>query len=47
LATEGAIVFAYASKVGLEGILSMRVGSRCRSGTSRNWLKSQTLRFSE
>ena len=23
-------MFAYASKVGLEGILSMRVGSRCR-----------------
>ena len=39
LATEGAIVFAHACKLGLEGIVSKRAGSRYRSGTSRNWLK--------
>ena len=39
LATEGAIVFAHACKLGLEGIVSKRAGSRYRSGTTRNWLK--------
>ena len=38
LATEGAIVFAHACKLGLEGIVSKRLRSRYRSGTSRNWL---------
>ena len=32
-------MFAHACKLGLEGIVSKRVGSRYRSGTSRNWLK--------
>jgi bifunctional non-homologous end joining protein LigD len=36
---EGAVVFAHACKMGLEGIVSERAGSRYRSGTSRNWLK--------
>jgi bifunctional non-homologous end joining protein LigD len=39
LATEGAIVFAHACKLGLEGIMSKRAGSRYRSGTTRKWLK--------
>jgi bifunctional non-homologous end joining protein LigD len=39
LATEGAVVFAHACKLGLEGIVSKRAGSRYRSGPSRNWLK--------
>ena len=39
LAAEGAIVFAHACRLGLEGIVSKRAGSRYRSGTSRNWLK--------
>ena len=39
LAAEGAIVFAHACKLGLEGIVSKRAGSRYRSGPSRNWLK--------
>ena len=39
LATEGAVVFAHACRLGLEGIVSKRAGSRYRSGTSRNWLK--------
>jgi bifunctional non-homologous end joining protein LigD len=36
---EGAVVFAHARKFGLEGIVSKRLGSRYRSGPSRNWLK--------
>ena len=36
---EGATVFAHACKLGLEGIVSKRAGSRYRSGPSRNWLK--------
>jgi bifunctional non-homologous end joining protein LigD len=39
LAAEGAIVFAHACKLGLEGIVSKRALSLYRSGTSRNWLK--------
>jgi bifunctional non-homologous end joining protein LigD len=39
LTTEGAIVFAHACKLGLEGIVSKRIGSRYRSGPSNNWLK--------
>ena len=39
VAAEGATVFADACKLGLEGIVSKRAGSRYRSGTSRNWLK--------
>jgi bifunctional non-homologous end joining protein LigD len=31
--------------VGLEGIVSKRVGSRYRSGTSRNWLKLKNPAF--
>ena len=39
LAAEGAVVFAHACKLGLEGIVSKRALSLYRSGTSRNWLK--------
>ena len=39
LDVEGATVFAHACQLGLEGIVSKRVGSRYRSGPSRNWLK--------
>jgi len=28
-----------AFKLGLEGIVSKRLGSRCRSGRSKDWLK--------
>ena len=45
LATEGAIVFAHACKLGLEGIVSKRAGSRYRSGPSRNWLKCLNPEF--
>ena len=39
LAAEGALVFAHACKLGLEGIVSKRASSLYRSGASRNWLK--------
>ena len=48
LSAEGAVVFAHACKLGLEGIVvGARVGSRYRSGTSRNWLKVLNPEFSE
>ena len=43
--TEGAPVFDHACKLGLEGIVSKRVGSRYRSGPSRNWLKCLNPEF--
>jgi bifunctional non-homologous end joining protein LigD len=35
---EGAVVFAHACKMGLEGIVSKRLGSSYRSGRSPDWL---------
>ena len=45
LVAEGALVFANACELGLEGIVSKRVGSRYRSGNSRQWLKSKNPVF--
>jgi bifunctional non-homologous end joining protein LigD len=45
LTTEGAVVFAHACKLGLEGIVSKRAGSRYRSGPGRNWLKVKNPDF--
>ncbi len=42
---EGAVVFAHACKLGLEGIVSKRAGSLYRSGASRSWLKSKNPTF--
>jgi bifunctional non-homologous end joining protein LigD len=42
---EGAVVFAHARTLGLEGIVSKRVGSLYRSGASRSWLKSKNPTF--
>jgi hypothetical protein len=36
---DGTLVFAHASKLGAEGIVSKRLGSRYRSGRSPDWLK--------
>ena len=36
---DGVAVFQHACKMGLEGIVSKRLGSRCRSGRSPDWLK--------
>jgi ATP-dependent DNA ligase len=35
----GESVFRHACKMGLEGIVSKRLGSRHRSGRSKDWLK--------
>jgi bifunctional non-homologous end joining protein LigD len=45
VADDGALVFDYARKFGLEGIVSKRAGSRYRSGPSRNWLKCLNPEF--
>ena len=39
LAHPGDIVFRHACKMGLEGIVSKRLGSRYTSGRSKDWLK--------
>jgi len=39
LAHDGESVFRHACKMGLEGIISKRLGSRYRSGRSKDWLK--------
>jgi bifunctional non-homologous end joining protein LigD len=36
---SGLTVFQHACKIGLEGIVSKRLGSRYRSGRSPDWLK--------
>ena len=41
---EGAIVFQHACKMGLEGIVSKRLGSRYRSGRSLDWLELEPER---
>jgi ATP-dependent DNA ligase len=42
LSHDGELVFRHACKMGLEGIVSKRLGSRYRSGRSKDWLKSRT-----
>src|SRR5215831_7535683 len=39
IAEPGDVVFQHACKMGLEGIVSKRLGSRYRSGRSKDWLK--------
>jgi bifunctional non-homologous end joining protein LigD len=36
---DGDVVFRHACKMGLEGVVSKRLGSRYRSGRSPDWLK--------
>jgi bifunctional non-homologous end joining protein LigD len=45
VASEGAVVFAMACELGLEGIVSKRAGSPYQSGPSRNWLKTKNPAF--
>jgi len=45
LAAEGAVVFAKACELGLEGIVSKRAGSFYKNGPSRNWLKTKNPDF--
>ena len=42
---EGALVFAKACEMGLEGIVSKRAGSVYKSGRCRNWVKTRNLAF--
>jgi bifunctional non-homologous end joining protein LigD len=39
IAEPGDVVFRHACKLGFEGIVSKRLGSRYRSGRSKDWLK--------
>lgn len=41
LEAEGALVFEQVAALGLEGIVSKKLGSRYRSGSSRLWLKTK------
>ena len=41
---EGGVVFQRACKMGLEGIVSKRLGSRYRSGRSPDWRQVQKSR---
>jgi DNA ligase D-like protein (predicted ligase) len=43
LTGDGAKIFAAAERMGLEGIVSKRLGSRYKSGTSREWLKTKCM----
>ena len=45
LGAEGAIVFAKACELGLEGIVSKRQGSLYRGGRSRHWLNTKNPNF--
>ena len=45
IAHEGAIVFAHACRLGLEGIVSKRLGGLYASGRCRNWLKLKNPAF--
>jgi bifunctional non-homologous end joining protein LigD len=45
LADEGAVAFAKACELGLEGIVSKRAGSFYKGGRSRNWLKTKNPNF--
>jgi bifunctional non-homologous end joining protein LigD len=45
LEAEGALVFAKACEMGLEGIVSKREGSFYKSGPSRAWLKTKNPDF--
>ena len=42
---EGALVFAKACEMGLEGIVSKRAGSVYKSGRCRNWVKTRNPAF--
>jgi bifunctional non-homologous end joining protein LigD len=38
---DGPVVFAHACRLGLEGIVAKRKGSRYQSGRSPHWIKSK------
>ena len=44
-AGNGAAIFRHACGLGLEGIVSKRIGSRYVSGRTRAWLKTKNPNF--
>ena len=42
---DGAAIFRHACGLGLEGIVSKRIGSRYVSGRTRAWLKTKNPKF--
>ena len=45
LAGDGKAIFRHACAMGLEGIVSKRIGSRYVSGRTRAWLKTKNPNF--
>jgi ATP-dependent DNA ligase len=45
IAGEGATVFDHACRLGVEGIVSKRLGTAYQSGRSRHWLKSKNPEY--
>jgi bifunctional non-homologous end joining protein LigD len=45
IAGDGAAIFRHACGLGLEGIVSKRIGSRYVSGRTRAWLKTKNPDF--
>jgi bifunctional non-homologous end joining protein LigD len=45
LTGDGAAIFRHACGLGLEGIVSKRIGSRYVSGRTRAWLKTKNPNF--
>ncbi len=45
IAAEGGVVFDAACRMGLEGIVSKRLGSPYQSGRTRFWLKTKNPQF--
>ena len=46
MAEAGDVAFRYACELGLDGIVSKRLGSSYRSGRSRDWITTKTRRLS-
>jgi bifunctional non-homologous end joining protein LigD len=44
MAEAGDVAFRYACELGLDGIVSKRLGSSYRSGRSRDWLMTKARR---
>jgi len=45
MAEAGDVAFRYACELGLDGIVSKRLGSFYRSGRSRDWITTKTRRL--
>ena len=45
MAEAGDVAFRYACELGLDGIVSKRLGSSYRSGRSHDWIETKTRRL--